>query len=259
MDVFLESCFKQSTGQSVARVVTASPLKSRTLSALTAEVQHLQDRAVRYVSVRRQQVSLLGTQRLLEVLHDAGIQVSSLGYTGGFTGSLRMTFEEAVEDAARAVDQAIELSARSLIVLPGSQALHIRRHAEQSIRMGLQMAISHAGQRSLNLLVPSDSLLISGVRAAEDCYRPPGEFLEWLDTSTGSRVQPLIVVRGRQRISSLPAGWKESVRNGGVLRLCPQCGQYERNARRARRLARILSQRQRSNDSGDRELQVTGN
>jgi hypothetical protein len=77
--------------------------------------------------------------------------------------------------------------------------------------------------------------------------------------STGSRVQPLIVVRGRQRISSLPTGWKESVRNGGVLRLCTQCGQYERNARRARRLARILSQRQRSNDSGDRELQVTGN
>jgi hypothetical protein len=220
------------------RVATSSPLKSRSMNALAAEVRHLQSRSVRYVSVRRQQVRLLGSQRLLAVLNDAGIRVSSLGYAGGFTGSLRLSFEDAVDDAARAVDQAIELSARSLIMLPGSQALHIRKHAEQSIRMGLQMALSHAGQRSLKLLVPNESLFCSGL---------------------GTQVQPLIVVRGHQRISSLPAGWKQSVQNGGVLRLCPQCGQYERNARRARRLARILSQRQLSHDSGDRELQVTGN
>jgi hypothetical protein len=259
MDVFLESCAEQSAGRAGMRVATSSPLKSKTMHALAAEVRHLQDRSVRYVSVRRQQVRLLGSQRLLEVLNDAGIRVSSLGYAGGFTGSLQLSFEDAVEDAARAVDLAIELSARSLIILPGSQALHIRKHAEQSIRMGLQMTLSHVSQRSLRLLVPSESLFCSGLGLAEDFYRPSGEFLEWLHCSTGTQVQPLIVVRGHQRISSLPNGWKQSVQDGGVLRLCPQCGQYERNARRARRLARILSQRQLSHESGDRELQVTGN
>lgn len=259
MDVFLESCAEQSAGRAETRVATSIPLKSKTMQGLVPEVQGLQARSVRYVSVRRQQVRMLGSQRLLTVLSDAGIRVSSLGYAGGFTGSLQLSFEDAVEDAARAVDLAIELRARSLIMLPGSQSLHIRKHAEQSIRMGLQMVLSHAGQRSLKLLVPNQSLLHSSQGKAEDFYRPSGEFLEWLETSTGTQVQPLIVVRGHQRISCLPIGWKHSVQNGGVLRLCPQCGQYERNARRARRLARILSQRQRSTDSGDRELQVTGN
>ena len=144
MDVFLESTAKLSGCQTAMRVATASPIKSRTVESLVSEVQQLQDRSVRYVSIRRQQVLALGAQRLLDVLGEAGIGVSSLGYTGGFTGSLQRSFEHSVEDAAQAVELAIELSARSLIVLPGSQALHTRRHAEQCIRMGLQMTVSRS-------------------------------------------------------------------------------------------------------------------
>ena len=258
MDVFLESTAKLSGCQTAMRVATASPIKSRTVESLVSEVQQLQDRSVRYVSIRRQQVLALGAQRLLDVLGEAGIRISSLGYTGGFTGSLQRSFEHSVEDAAQAVELAIELSARSLIVLPGSQALHTRRHAEQCIRMGLQMTVSHAGRHALNLLVPSDSLLSKGSQFAEDFYRPEGDFLHWLSRSTASRIQPLIVVRGMQRTSSLPSGWRQYLQNGGVLRLCQDCGQYERNARLARRLVRVLAQRQLHSDTGDRELQVTG-
>jgi hypothetical protein len=237
MDVFLEQQPDWAQRSLVSRIAVSHPLRALTADELLSEAEQLPGRGVRYVSIRRQQVQQIDAGRVQHILADVGVSVSSLGYCGGFTGSLGMSFEQAQEDTARAVDMALEIGARSLIVLPGCQNLHTYRHAEQSIRMGLQSAISHAGQVQLNLLVPTSSLLGNH----SDNFRSREGMLDWLETSTSHRVQPLIVVRGKNRTCRLPSGWRKSLSGGGMLRLCQMCRNYERNSRVLNRLLRILT------------------
>lgn len=237
MDVFLEQQPDWAKLSLVSRIAVSHPLRSRTADELLAEAESLVAQGVRYVSVRRQQLQQIDSARAQHILSDAGISVSSLGYSGGFTGSMGMTFEQAQDDSARAVDMAIELSARSLVVLPGCQDMHTYRHAEQSIRMGLQCAISHAGQYQLQLLVPTSSVM----GTSRDNFRARGPFLDWLENSTGKRVQPLIIVRGEDTTCRLPVGWRKGLSGGGVLRLCQKCQSYEWNSRVLNRLLRVLA------------------
>ena len=222
MDVFLEQqpdWVKQSL---VSRIAVSHPLRSRTADELLAEAEALVAQGVRYVSVRRQQLQQIDSARAQHILSDAGISVSSLGYSGGFTGSMGMTFEQAQDDTARAVDMAIELSARSLVVLPGCQDMHTYRHA---------------GQYQLQLLVPTSSVM----GTSRDNFRARGPFLEWLENSTGKRVQPLIIVRGENATCRLPGGWRKGLSGGGMLRLCQKCQSYEWNSRVLNRLLRVLA------------------
>ncbi|MFM7055780.1 MAG: hypothetical protein ACKO2P_02530 [Planctomycetota bacterium] len=224
MDVFLESAREWEDRPLVSRVAVSASLSAMSEEDLLAEVEQLQAQGVRYVAVRRQQAMQIQPARLLHILADAGISVSSLGYCGGYTGSLHLSFEEAMDDTARAVETAIELNARSLIVLPGSRGLFTLNHMQRSVRIGLQAAISHAGQYPLRLLVPTSSLRGDD----RDVFASPGAMLGWLERQTGDRVHPLIVIRGR-RPCRLPRGWKTALADGGSLRLCRCCRSYRRN------------------------------
>lgn len=224
MDVFLESAREWEDRPLVSRIAVSASLSAMSEEDLLAEIDQLQAQGVRYVAIRRQQALQIQPGRLLQILTDAGISVSSLGYCGGYTGSLGLSFEEAMEDTARAVETAIELNARSLIVLPGSRGLFTLNHMQRSVRIGLQAAISHAGQHPLQLLVPTSSVLGDD----RDVFASPGAMLGWLERQTGDRVHPLIVVRGR-RTCRLPAGWRNALANGGSLRLCRGCRCYQRN------------------------------
>jgi hypothetical protein len=224
MDVFLESAPEWEDRPLVSRIAVSASLSALSEDDLVTEVERLQNQGVRYVAVRRQQALRFSAPRLLQILNDAGLSVSSLGYCGGYTGSMNLSFEDAMEDTARAVELAVELNARALIVLPGSRGLFTFNHIQRSIRIGLQAAISHAGQFPLRLLVPTSSLMGDD----RDVFTSPAAMLNWLERQTGPRVHPLIVVRGG-RSCRLPQGWRESLGNGGSLRLCRCCRSYERN------------------------------
>ena len=88
MDVFLEQQADWAKQSLVSRIAVAHPLHSRTADELLMEVDHLVAQGVRYVSIRRQQVQQIDSARAQHILADAGISVSSLGYSGGFTGSI---------------------------------------------------------------------------------------------------------------------------------------------------------------------------
>jgi hypothetical protein len=233
MDVFLESAREWQDRPLVSRVAMSASLSAWSEEDLLAEVDRLQAQGVRYVAVRRQQALQLQPGRLLHILNDAGISVSSLGYCGGYTGSLQLSFEEAMEDTARAVEMAIELNARSLIVLPGSRGLFTLNHIQRSVRIGLQAAISHAAQYPLQLLVPTSSLRGDD----RDVFASPGAMLGWLERQTGDRVHPLIVIRDRHPCR-LPRGWRNALAAGGSLRLCRGCRCYQRNCQILERFLR---------------------
>lgn len=191
------------------------------------------------MAIRRQQVLRLGEHVLHDVLADAGISVSCVGFAGGFTGALGMSYEKAIDDVYRAADLAAELGARFLVVVPGEQGLHTYNHAERTVRSGLREALSHVGQRRLRLLVPNNTVL----GCLRDVFRTRECQLNWIERLGSELIRPLIVVRGQAIACRLPRGWRESLATGGCLRVCHRCENYEENAKLLARILMYLARR----------------
>lgn len=237
MDVFLEQVPGRSRRSLISRIAVSRPLQATTVEALVPEIAELVDHGIRYVSLRRQQLLQLGEHTLQEMLTDAGISVSCVGFAGGFTGALGLTFEQSLEDTRRAIESAADLDARYLVLLPGEQGLHTYNHAERSIRIGLTNALYHARRRQIRLLVPTATVL----GHQKDHFRPRQCPLTWVERMTSDWIRPMIVVRGRNGTCHLPEGWRQSLAQGGCLRICHRCKSYERNARILNRLLTFLS------------------
>ncbi len=226
MDVFLEDEKASTCLPLVTRISVAYPLHSRNSHELIAEAAELNRRGIRYVCVRRQQIYFIGEHVIHDILADAGIRVSCVGFAGGFTGSLGMSYDAATSDARRSIDIAADLGARSVVIVPGEQGNHTYRHAEKTIRLGLLDVAQHASQLNVRLLIPTATVLIS----ANDCFRPKQCPLSWLDGMGNPLIRPLIVVRGKSFACRMPEGWRESLAAGGSLRICHRCECYDVNA-----------------------------
>lgn len=226
MDVFLEDEPASPCRPLIARISVAYPLEAKSAEELIREAELLHLRGIRYVCIRRQQIYFIGEHVIHDILTDAGITVSCLGFAGGFTGSLGMSYEAATRDARRSIDLASDLGARSVVIVPGEQGNHTYRHAEKTIRLGLMDVAQYASQRNIRLLIPTDTVLVS----RNDCFRPKECPLTWLDGMGNPLIRPLIVVRGKGFACRLPHGWRESLAAGGSLRICHRCECYEENA-----------------------------
>ena len=237
MDVFLEDDPALPCLPLVSRISVAYPLQSDSAEGLIREAERLHQRGIRYVCVRRQQILFIGEHAIHDILADAGITVSCLGFAGGFTGSLGMSYEAATHDARRSIDLAADLGARSVVIVPGEQGLHTYSHAEKTIRLGLLDVAQYASQRKVRLLIPTDTVLVS----SNDCFRPKQCPLSWLDGMGNPLIRPLIVVRGKSFACRLPAGWKESLAAGGSLRICHRCECYDANAQLVARVLTFIS------------------
>lgn len=226
MDVFLEDSLPTADMPLLSRLAVAHPLQAASVEDLVAEAQRLSSNHIRYVAVRRQQIRWIGEHALREILDDHGLTVSSLGFAGGFTGALGLSFQMAVADVQRAMHLALELGATSVVIVPGGRGLHTYRHAERTIRDGLCRCADLAIDCRLKLLVPTDTVL-AGTR---DCFRPRRCLLEWLKQEQLDTIYPMIVVRGRAGAWRLPRGWRAGLADGGCIRICHRCESYQQNA-----------------------------
>ena len=71
--------------------------------------------------------------RTVELLAEYKLEVTSLSWGGGFTGSDGRAYGDAVADAIDAVYDAANLRAQSLIILAGGRNNHIRNHARRTL------------------------------------------------------------------------------------------------------------------------------
>ena len=239
MDVFLDDDPALPCLPLVSRISVAYPLQSDSAEGLIREAEQLHQRGIRYACVRRQQILFIGEHAIHDILADAGITVSCLGFAGGFTGSLGMSYEAATRDARRSIDLAADLGARSVVIVPGEQGRHTYSHAEKTIRLGLLDVAQYASQRNVRLLIPTDTVLVS----SNDCFRPKQCPLSWLDGIGNPLIRPLIVVRGRSFACRLPAGWRESLAAGGSLRICHRCECYDENSQLVARVLTFISRK----------------
>lgn len=222
MDVVLD---KQVPGTSLdpfqtTKLHQAELLQARDFDELVAEARQLRQRRVSMVSIRRQRAHRIGRNRLKMVLEDAGLSVCTVGFAGGFTGTLNRSFQQAVTDTRRALEFAAELNARAVVVVPGSRGRHIYNHAERMVRDGIEGCLDDALRHRVDMLIPLNPIL--GNR--RDVFEPRCESLMgWVRGFGCHRVQAMMMLRRRTPLKGLPASWQQCLRSGGALRIGKRC------------------------------------
>jgi len=90
------------------------------------------------IGIWRQKLADFGEDKGSELVRDSQIQVSSLHWAGGFTGSDGRTFRESVADAEDAVRLAADLASYCLVVYTGGRGGHTHNHARRLMTTALK-------------------------------------------------------------------------------------------------------------------------
>ena len=228
MDVVLErrtnstsdGCHANQQDSAPKLLVRSELLQSSDFSDLVTEVRRLQRRRIRVVSIRRQNALRIGRERLQEVLQDAGMRVCTIGFAGGFTGTLGRNYKAAVDDTRQALEFAASLKARAVLVVPGSRGLHTYNHAERTIKDGLYDCLDDALRLRVDMLVPLNAVFGTG----RDIFEPRHQSaLDWIDQMDSHRIKSMMMLRGSNPWERVPACWERCLLNGGVLRVSRRC------------------------------------
>jgi sugar phosphate isomerase/epimerase len=92
-----------------------------------------------------------GVRRSIRHVQASRLRVSSLGWIGGFTGEHGHSLQEAMREARRIIRVAGQLGARTVTVVTGPQAGHIRSHAFRIITEALQELLPLASTYDVEL------------------------------------------------------------------------------------------------------------
>lgn len=97
-------------------------------------------------------------QTAAAVLREFGMKATSLSFAGGFTGSLGFSFEEALQDARDAVQQAARLGAETLVIVTGGRNGHTMRHCRRTVKEALWLLADEAGDCGVRIaILPMDA------------------------------------------------------------------------------------------------------
>ncbi|MEM8947221.1 MAG: sugar phosphate isomerase/epimerase family protein [Planctomycetota bacterium] len=105
------------------------------------------------IGVWRQKLSDYGEEAGVDLIAESGLQVTSLLWAGGFTGSDGRSLEESVDDAAHAVRLAGALNAGCLVVYSGGRNNHTFRHAERLLRTAIDRLLGLAEAADVTLAI----------------------------------------------------------------------------------------------------------
>lgn len=104
-------------------------------------------------ALTRKSLWTYGEERLSDLLAESGLSISSLSWTGGFTGTAGFTFREAIEDGRIAVDEAVRIGAPTVVIAPGLRGGHTFRHAQRVIGDGVRYLADIASRKNIALAI----------------------------------------------------------------------------------------------------------
>jgi sugar phosphate isomerase/epimerase len=131
--------------------------------SLEEDLERYADEGVSGIGINWQKLNDDAIPRDVERIRDAKLGVSSVGWSGGFTGGTGLTFREAMFDARRKLRIARQVSAGSLLVITGPQATHIRSHAARLTADALSELCDAAVDSNVRIAVqPMDRLFRRG-------------------------------------------------------------------------------------------------
>ena len=117
------------------------------------DVQRYAEIGIPAIGVWRQKLSDFGDEKGVELLRESGMDVSSLLWAGGFTGSDGRSFEESVADARVAIRLAAEMRAGCLIVYSGGRGGHTHNHARRLLTGALKSLAPIAAEFGVTMAI----------------------------------------------------------------------------------------------------------
>lgn len=118
-------------------------------------VAHCKDFGFDAVSLWMPRIIEFGEERAIDLIHESGLQVSSIGPAGGFTGANGHSLRDSVMDTADSLELAGRLGADSLTIYSGPRAGHTRNHSRRLVKSALlRLADTAAEMRVMLALKP---------------------------------------------------------------------------------------------------------
>lgn len=145
---------------------------------LADEIDHLVRHGFDSISLWRTKVSDIGVASARSLLQQAGVQVASLQWAGGFTGGEGRSFCESVDDALEAIDAAAELEADALVVHTGCRGGHTRSHAHRLLADALDVVAAEAFARGVILALKP---MHAAAAAGGSFLTSPASAADWVE------------------------------------------------------------------------------
>ncbi len=117
------------------------------------DVQQYTALGIPAIGVWRQKLSDFGEEKGIELLRDSGLEVSSLLWAGGFTGSDGRSFADSLEDAREAIRLAAAMRAGCLIVYSGGRGGHTHNHARRLLTGALRSLTPIAAEFGVTMAI----------------------------------------------------------------------------------------------------------
>lgn len=105
------------------------------------------------IGIWRAKLEEFGVDQAVDLLRENNLEVSSLNWVGGFTGSDGRGYREAIHDALDAIDTAALLGAGCLTVVAGDRNGHTSRHARRILTQALTELSEAAAARQVDLAI----------------------------------------------------------------------------------------------------------
>ena len=117
------------------------------------DVDRYREAGYQAIGVWRQKLSDHGEEDGIDLLAESGLNVTSLFWAGGFTGSDGRTLEDAIDDATHAIRLAGAMDAGCLVLYTGGRNNHTFRHAERLLKTAIDQLLSFAVDADVTLAI----------------------------------------------------------------------------------------------------------
>lgn len=121
--------------------------------SLEQDIENYEQAGYRSIGLWRHKLSDWDEDQAIDWLSASPLNVASLSWAGGFTGSEGRTLAEAIDDAIDAVRMSAALGAGCLVVYPGGRNNHTFRHAGRLLRTALDQILPLAEALSVPLAI----------------------------------------------------------------------------------------------------------
>ena len=101
------------------------------------DVENFQECGYESISVWLQKLTDFGEENGIDLLAASSLQVSSMLWSGGFTGSDGCSFRESIKETIRALRLSAAVEAGCLVIYTGGRNNHTVRHASRLVRTAL--------------------------------------------------------------------------------------------------------------------------
>lgn len=114
-------------------------------------VAHCKDYGFSALSLWMPRICEFGEERAIDLILESGLDVTSLGPAGGFTGANGHSLRDSVVDTADTLALAGRLGAHSLTLYSGPRAGHTRNHARRLVKSALIKLADLAAEMRVDL------------------------------------------------------------------------------------------------------------